>query len=127
MTYLLDTAPLLWAVLSPEKLSKPARQALETNRNELVVSVVSLWEVVIKAEKGSLPISDPPHWLERAVGELHGRILPVHAAHIYQLHTLPSLHRDPFDRLLVAQAAVEGWTLITSDSALRAYPVSTLW
>ena len=127
MIYLLDTAPLLWSVLSPPRLSKAARQALETGRNELIVSVVSLLEVMIKAQKGALPISDPASWLDRAVGELHARILPVQAAHVYALHTLPGIHRDPFDRLLVAQAAVDGLTLITSDTVVRSYPVSTLW
>ncbi len=92
-----------------------------------VLSVVCYWEVVIKAQKGLLSISDPVNWWTRATNLLGGTILSVRAAHISALSALPDLHKDPFDRLLLAQAAAEGFTLVTSDEQIRRYPVKTLW
>jgi PIN domain nuclease of toxin-antitoxin system len=127
VTYLLDTAPFLWAVASPEKLSVKVRRLIDNRRNPLFVSVVSLWEVLVKAQKGMLPIEDPPRWLDAGLASLEAEVLTVKSAHVYRVGQLPMIHKDPFDRLLLAQAASEEWVLISSDAAVRQYPVPTVW
>jgi PIN domain nuclease of toxin-antitoxin system len=82
---------------------------------------------MIKTQKGQLPISQPALWLEAAIKSLDATVLPVRAPHIYAVERLPAIHRDPFDRLLIAQAMAEGWVLVTSDKTVREYPVTTLW
>ena len=127
MTYLLDTAVFLWAVASPQKLSPAVRRAIESGKHPLAVSVASLWEVVVKAQKGLLHLEDPPRWLEAALKSIEAEVLPIRPAHVYQVGRLPMIHKDPFDRLLLAQAASEGWVLVSNDETVREYPVATLW
>lgn len=122
---LLDTSTLLWTLTDPDRLSGPARQAIA--KGEPVLSVASYWEVVIKANKGMLPIADPPSWWMRATELFGGRVLPIRASHISALATLPDLHRDPFDRVLIAQAVAEGLPLVTSDRQIHAYQVQFIW
>lgn len=97
------------------------------NAGPLVLSVVSYWEVVIKAQKGMIKVADPVNWWSRATETLGGDILAIRTAHISVLAGLPPLHGDPFDRMLVALAAAEGLALITSDEMLSAYPVEVIW
>lgn len=127
MTYLLDTAPFLWAASSPHSLSVKVRQLLEDGKDSIVVSVVSLWEVTIKAQTGKLPIPNPPKWLEAGIKSIDATVAPVRPAHVYALDRIPSIHKDPFDRLLIAQAMAEGWILVTSDETIRKYPTPTIW
>jgi PIN domain nuclease of toxin-antitoxin system len=127
VTYLLDTAPFLWAATAPAKLTPKVRRLLENRRHTLAVSAASLWEVVIKSEKGMLAIPDAPQWLAAALRSLDAEVLPIRAPHVYAVHRLPTIHRDPFDRIILAQATVEGWPLITGDDAVRSYPVPTVW
>jgi PIN domain nuclease of toxin-antitoxin system len=127
VTYLLDTAPFLWAAAAPEKLSPMARRLIESRKHPVFVSVVSLWEVVVKARKGLLPIDDPPRRLAAGLRSIEAEVLPIKAAHAYQVDRLPMIHKDPFDRMLLAQAASEGWVLISNDEAVRQYPVPTVW
>jgi PIN domain nuclease of toxin-antitoxin system len=127
VTYLLDTAPFLWAVGNPERLSTTARKLIEDPKNALLVSVASLWEVVVKAQKGLLSLNDPPVWLQAGIASLGAEIMPVRAAHAYSVGQLPMIHKDPIDRLLVAQAVCEGCVLITSDSLVRQYKTPTVW
>jgi len=122
---LLDTSTLLWTLASPGRLSQRARDAVAAGNS--VLSVASYWEVVIKTRKGMLPIPDPVNWWTRAVELLGGQVLPIRASHITALAALPDLHRDPFDRILIAQAVAEGWPLITSDQNIGAYPVRVVW
>lgn len=123
--YLLDTSTLIWALVSPEKLSAKARKALSTG--PLVLSVVSYWEVVIKSQKGLLKIADPVNWWSRATEILGGEILAIRTAHISVLAGLPDIHKDPFDRMLVAQAAANGMAVITSDELFGQYTVKVVW
>ncbi len=125
MVNLLDTSVLLWTLAAPNRLSEAAREAIAAG--DPVLSVASYWEVVIKARKGLLPISDPVSWRTRAAGLLGGRVLPIRASHITALAALPDLHRDPFDRVLIAQAVAEGLPLVTSDRQIGAYPVRVVW
>ncbi len=109
----------------PEQLSLAARIAVETG--ETVLSVASYWEVIIKANKGILPINDPVTWWARAVELFKGKVLPIRASHVTALSALPDLHRDPFDRILIAQTVAEGWSLVTSDRQITEYPVRVIW
>ena len=123
--HLLDTSTLLWALGSPERLSARARRLVDTGEN--IVSVASYWEVVIKAQKGTLTIPDLATWWSRASELTAARILPIRASHVTALAALPLLHRDPFDRILIAQAVAEGLRFVTGDDRIRAYPVRTIW
>jgi PIN domain nuclease of toxin-antitoxin system len=122
--FLLDTSTILWSLAGTERLSPAARAAL---KKSIVLSVVSYWEVVIKARKGLLTVGNPAQWWSRATELLGGTILSVQVAHISALSGLPDIHKDPFDRLLIAQANEERLILLTSDEIVRRYPVKTLW
>lgn len=123
MKLLLDTHTMIWAFSAPRLLSAQARDAISTEENEVFVSVISPWEVAIKRSKRELRAPDD---LGDAV-EAHGfQFLPVLLRHTKAIDSLPNHHGDPFDRMLVAQAIIDGLTLVTSDRALRSYPVSLL-
>jgi PIN domain nuclease of toxin-antitoxin system len=122
---LLDTGTLLWILTAPDRLSQPARDVVASGGS--VLSVASYWEVVIKTRKGLLPISDPVSWWTRTTELFGRRILPIRASHVTALAALPDLHRDPFDRILIAQAVAEGLPLVSSDSQIAAYPVRVIW
>jgi PIN domain nuclease of toxin-antitoxin system len=99
---LLDTSTLLWTLGDPDRLSRAARKAISSGSS--VLSIASYWEVVIKARKGLLGIADPVSWWTRATELMVNRILSIRASHLTALASLPDVHRDPFDRILVAQA-----------------------
>jgi PIN domain nuclease of toxin-antitoxin system len=109
----------------PERLSPRARRLIEAGEN--VVSVASYWEIVIKAGKGLLTISDLPTWWRQATELTAARVLPIRASHITALAALPPLHKDPFDRILIAQAKAEGLGLVTSEGPIGEYPIQTIW
>ena len=123
--HLLDTSTLLWALGSPERLSPRARRLVDAGEN--IVSVASYWEVVIKTQKGLLTISDPATWWRRATELVAAHVLPIRASHVAALAALPMLHKDPFDRILIAQAVAEGLDFVTNDEPIGAYPVRTVW
>ncbi len=125
MRALLDTHALIWALSRPARLGKGARRVIESGHNEVFASAASAWEIGIKAGLGkiSFPLDDLPAALA-ATGITE---LPVTARHAIAVKDLPPLHRDPFDRMLVAQARVEELVLISEDEALAAYRVATLW
>jgi len=125
MTALLDTCAVLWAARQPERLSAHVGGLLLDSREELVLSVVSAWEIALKPELG---ITDVARWFRLAARNLQARILPVRLEHIAVLEKLPLRHRDPFDRLLVAQAVAGQFVLLTPDEAIRKYPeVNCVW
>lgn len=123
MSYLLDSNALLWARTSKKKLGSSLIALLENPDESIYYSVVSPWELFIKYTKGKLPL--PPDFFD-TMPNLGFDCLPIEEKHIDALRSLPSLHGDPFDRMLVAQAMAEKMTLITSDKRLAAYPVKTL-
>jgi PIN domain nuclease of toxin-antitoxin system len=123
--HLLDTSTLLWALAEPERLSARARRLVDAGEN--VVSVASYWEVVIKTQKGLLSISDLPTWWREATEKTGARIIQIRSSHITALAAMPALHKDPFDRLLIAQAKAEGLGLVTNDEPIGRYPIQTLW
>ena len=124
MKLLLDTQLLLWASGQPEKLSASARRLLNDPRNELCFSAASLWEIAIKATLGREDFRVEPRLLRRGLLDNGYLEIPVTSQHAVSIDGLPVLHKDPFDRLLVAQALSEGITLLTSDAQLAQYPGS---
>jgi len=123
--HLLDTSTLLWALGEPERLSQRARRLVDAGEN--VVSVASYWEVVIKTQKGLLSIQDLATWWRRATDLTAARILQIQASHITAMAALPMIHRDPFDRILIAQAVAEGLGFVTNDGMVSGYAVQTMW
>ena len=122
MQLLLDTHLLLWAVVEPERLDVALVGMLEDPLNTPVFSVVSLWELVIKRGLDRPDFQLEPPLLRQVLFEAGWRELPVEAHHVLAVGQLPALHRDPFDRLLLAQAQADGLLLITSDRQLAQYP-----
>lgn len=121
MRLLLDTQALIWTLANPGRLSTAAADALKNYDNEVLVSVVSPWEIAIKTALDKLsPIDD----LEFQLDEKRFELLPISLSHAAAVASLPHHHRDPFDRMLIAQAQVESVTLVTSDQEIRRYPVS---
>lgn len=124
--YLLDTHAIYWATQSPENLSKAARKII-TGPGPLVVSVASLWEIILKSRKQSLAIADPVAWWDRALADLGAGVLSIRANHVRVLDSLPEIHRDPFDRILIAQAAADGLILVSGDETIQQYPINVVW
>jgi PIN domain nuclease of toxin-antitoxin system len=122
---LLDTNVVLWLLLGDrDRVSQPAVDALQDERNEIAISAASVWEIAVKRSLGKLTIED--RWA-RALTQLGFDPLPVTAVHAEAVEHLPWHHRDPFDRLLVAQAAIDGRSLVSSDRRLSSYDVDVIW
>src|SRR5271165_3917940 len=122
MKLLLDTHVLLWAAGEPDRLPPDARAFLEEPRNELLFSVASLWEIVIKCELGRDDFQVDARLLRRGLLENGYSELEIKGQHALAVHALPPIHKDPFDRILVAQSMVEGILLLTSDPLVARYP-----
>lgn len=126
MNLLLDTHVVIWALAEPDRLSAAARRALGDPENEVVVSAVTALEIAVKQSLGKITLPGPAEsWLEPAVREVGFGVIPVSFADALRVRALPWHHRDPFDRLLVAQA-LGGYTLCTHDEQLGAYGVPLL-
>jgi len=123
MRFLVDTHALLWALGEPRCLSSAAREAISDPANLIVVSSASLWECVIKASIGKL---DLPEDFFDSIPEAGYEVLPIRITHLNVYRTLPMHHRDPFDRMLVAQARAEALTLISRDPEIAKYDVEIL-
>jgi PIN domain nuclease of toxin-antitoxin system len=128
MKLLLDTHLLLWAAGEPRRLSKAARTLIGNPDNELLFSAASLWEVAIKRRLGREDFRVDARLLRRGLLDNGYSELPIISDHVVATESLPLLHKDPFDRILVAQATVEGVTLLTIDSLVSQYagPISTV-
>jgi PIN domain nuclease of toxin-antitoxin system len=125
---LLDTHTFLWWITDDPRLSPRVRKIIGDGENELFLSAASGWEMAIKAKLGRLQLPDN---LERFVSEQRSlnaiESLPIQMSHALHVHTLPDYHRDPFDRLLVAQSRLEGLPILTADPQIARYPVKTIW
>ncbi|MEL7941249.1 type II toxin-antitoxin system VapC family toxin [Pseudomonas delhiensis] len=122
MKLLLDTHLLLWAASEPERLSVETRALIEAPENELFFSPASLWEIAIKRGLGRNDFQVDPRLLRRGLLDNGYGELPIGSGHAVETDSLPPIHKDPFDRILVAQARVEGITLLTSDALVAQYP-----
>lgn len=121
MKVLLDTHMLLWALDPDPKLPAKARMIMEDPRNTLLISVVSLWEITIKSSLGKIELGINFKDLLEQTEKLVAAIIPITSEHLTTLHTLPLHHRDPFDRLIIAQSIRDELFLLTSDKTLSAY------
>jgi PIN domain nuclease of toxin-antitoxin system len=122
MKLLLDTHLLLWAAGRPDRLPAAALKLIDAPSNELLFSAASIWEVAIKRGLGRSDFQADPRLLRRGLLDNGYAELPVLSDHVVALDSLPPIHKDPFDRLLVAQATVEGITLLTADAVVAKYP-----
>lgn len=128
MRVLIDTHVLLWWLAEESRLSAPARGVLESGGKEVFFSAASAWEIAIKAALGQIELSLPPRTLlPKVLREQSIRPLDVTLAHALATAELPAHHRDPFDRMLVAQARVEKMAIVTADPAFRRYDVRVIW
>ncbi|MDQ4042664.1 MAG: type II toxin-antitoxin system VapC family toxin [Actinomycetota bacterium] len=128
MRVLLDTHAFLWWIGDDPRLSERAREVFSDGDNALVFSAASGWEIAIKARLGRLHVpEDLNTYLFRQLTENYTSVLPVHLSHALRVHALPDHHRDPFDRLLVAQAIVEEMPLLSADPRIARYPVEVVW
>lgn len=122
MKLLLDTHLLLWVAAEPEKLSVVALQAIEDPQNQLLFSPASLWEVAIKRGLGRADFTVDPRLLRRGLLDNGYEELSITGAHAVAVDELPVIHKDPFDRILIAQSIVEGISLLTVDDLVAQYP-----
>jgi len=122
---LTDTHTLVWALSKPEELGTRAHEALATS--PFTASVANFWELVLKARKPGALLADPLPWWDQYVTQSHIPTLAIRTAHIRALAGLPDIHKDPFDRILAAQALAENLVLVTRDSHLARYGISIIW
>lgn len=128
MRLLLDTHTLLWAVESPGKLSVPALTALQDPANDRLLSAATIWELAIKLGQKKIQFSLPFRtWMEAAIADLKLSILPISIEYAECQSNLPAHHKDPFDRLLIAQSLVEAIPVVTGDTAFDAYSIIRIW
>jgi PIN domain nuclease of toxin-antitoxin system len=128
MRLLLDTHAFLWFVWDDPQLSAPARTAIESSGQEIFLSAASCWEVAIKISIAKLALVEPLEpYLLRHLQLNRIAPLPITITHTGRLAALPLHHRDPFDRMLIAQASVEGMQLVSADAAFDAYSITRLW
>lgn len=128
MQLLLDTHVLLWWVDDAQSLSAKARKAISSAENDCFFSLASCWEITIKCSLGKLKLAQPvEQFIPDQLFRNGIRLLPIDFRHVAKVATLPFLHRDPFDRLLLAQSSCEKLTLVTADAAMTQYDIKCLW
>ncbi len=128
MRVLLDTHAFIWWDGASSRLSPRVRDLCYDPANDLFISVASLWEMQIKSLLRKLALRMPLPELVEEQRRLNAfTLVPVHAQHVFELDALPRIHNDPFDRMLIAQARVEGLRLVTNDSVVREYDVDVIW
>ena len=128
MKVLIDTHTFLWMITADKRLSPKARKVLTTGSNELLLSTASAWEIMLKWGAGKLKLTGGPTvFLREQLAQNGIRILPVELAHVLRVEELLPIHRDPFDRLLVAQAIEEDVPILTADETIQRYPAKTIW
>ena len=128
MKLLLDSHTLIWAADDPAKLTALAQALLQDPSHDRLVSAASLWEIAIKFSLGRLPLSLPyRQWMDKAIADLGLILLPITLDHAERQASLPWHHRDPFDRLLVAQAQVESMPIVSADAKLDIYGITRIW
>lgn len=128
MRILADTCTFLWLITDDEALSATARSLFSDPTNEVFLSAVSVWEIVVKHRLGRLPLPEPPQrFIPKQRARHQIQPLPLEEETVLQLARLPDYHRDPFDRILICQAITHSLTILTPDPAIIQYPVRTDW
>lgn len=128
MNLLLDTHVFLWLNDTPEKLSSTALAACQDENNTLFLSLASAWEIQIKQQLGKLELRESLQTLISTQQQQNGlQLLPIELAHIEALSQLPTVHRDPFDRLLIAQSIQQHMHIVSADQVFTGYPVNLIW
>lgn len=128
MRLLLDTCVVLWLAAEPGRLSSIARQVIDDEESDLVVSHASVWELALKSGAGKLILPTPLRtWVEEQHREWGFEYLPIGLEHILRTCELHRHHVDPFDRLIIAQAIVDGLAIVTPDERISGYPVHVIW
>ncbi len=128
MSMLLDTHTFLWFVVGDARLSASAKRVILDPVNDKLVSPAAYWEIAIKVSIGKYTLHEPYEtFMQRGIVGNGFRVLPIEPKHTTVLTSLPFHHRDPFDRLLVAQAMAEAVPIVSADSVLAAYPITRLW
>lgn len=128
MNVLLDTHAFLWWVTDDSQLSSTAKATIADPANTVYLSVVSAWEIIIKEQSGKLSLPEPPEtYIPSRLISNRFISLDVQMQHVLQIGSLPSFHRDPFDRLLIAQSQIENIPLLTVDHLISQYPVNVIW
>jgi PIN domain nuclease of toxin-antitoxin system len=128
MRLLLDTHTLIWFFAGDSQLSNTARILIEDEDNNKLVSTASIWEMAIKQSKGKLNLSLPlDEYIAQKLSLEDFNLLNINLDHLSQIVSLPFYHKDPFDRLLIAQAIMEGIPILSKDSAFDAYSINRLW
>jgi PIN domain nuclease of toxin-antitoxin system len=126
MKVILDTHTFLWALSDPDRLSARARETIASS--ERFWSVASIWETLIKVQSGKLPMPLPAgSYLTSRMSANGMSVLPIRLEHVLRVEELPMHHRDPVDRVIVAQCIEEGWPIVTSDSVFKNYPIRVIW
>ncbi len=128
MKLLIDTHTYVWLSENPKRIGRQAERRLEDGRNEVYLSIVSVWETAIKIGLGKLTLDGPlAKHIERGLERLKLTLLPLTREHAFAIAQLPHHHRDPFDRMLIAQAIHEDMAIVTADVAFDAYSVRRIW
>ena len=128
MRAILDTHTFLWWNTDDARLSDTARKIISDGRNELYLSAASAWEIAIKASRGSLILPEPPDRYVASRLRLHRiQALPIQLSHALHVYHLPDIHRDPFDRLLIAQSQLDDVPILTMDENISRYEVEVIW
>ncbi len=128
MQILLDTCTFLWVTIDAPELSGKAKACFRNPENTIYFSPVSAWEIIVKNRLGKLPLPEnPAEFISRQCRNHKIEFLELDILAVYQLETLPDLHRDPFDRILICQAMHKRLTILTSDKMISLYSVDTLW
>ncbi|MEY4902514.1 MAG: hypothetical protein RLZZ292_329 [Bacteroidota bacterium] len=127
MNYLLDTHALIWYLEAASDLSPKVSGFIRDQNNTIFVSSINFWEIAIKSSTGKLGLSMSLSVIIQETQNLGFRLLPIENAHILKVETLPFYHRDPFDRLLIAQSQVENLILLSKDENMQLYDVNVLW
>ena len=127
MNLLLDTHAFMWFVNGDPMLGDGAKKSIESIDNKNFVSVASLWEIAIKINIGKLSLSKPYHTIKQQIEENYIELLSIVFDHTLQLVSLPFYHRDPFDRLIIAQAMAENMAVVTKDGNFKNYPIQIIW
>ena len=128
MKILLDTHAFLWWNMDAPQLSQKAKEMIASSKTEIYISAASTWEIAIKCQKGKLILPEPPEkYVISRISYYGFDILPIHISHTVKTYSLPLIHADPFDRILIAQCMLENMDMISADEYIRQYEVNVIW